>query len=272
MAQAILSRTIFRLRLSCVHLMAAAASARQHGRRGGPAVAAMLGLLAGYALLLSHFTSLAHDRAFMGSLPSFRSQRLGRAALAQAASADSVDADDSASSFVATPLRLASSAMGLLKPFFMFEAKLQAMDYNQAATRKALEAEAKSAPVVVYTYSLSPFSTEATRLLDSIGATYKEVVLAPEWFLMSGSGAAKRAEFAEVFGRSSMPHIFIGGRSIGGLTEGTPGLLPLYESGQLEPALKAVGALPEDNPFGFFTFSGDAMKLRCIGEEFCDVV
>mmetsp|Transcript_53463 Transcript_53463/g.148149 ORF Transcript_53463/g.148149 Transcript_53463/m.148149 type:complete len:245 (-) Transcript_53463:77-811(-) len=171
------------------------------------------------------------------------------------------------------PLKLASAGMGLLKPAFAVEARLQAFGYDRAATRAALKAEAKSAPVVVYTYSLSPFCAEATKLLDSLGAEYKEVVLAPEWFLMLGEGAAKRAELLALFGRSSMPHIFIGGRSIGGLTEGEPGLVPLYEAGELEATLKQVGALPaDDTPFGFFLYSGDKPKVKCYGSEFCEPV
>lgn len=161
--------------------------------------------------------------------------------------------------------------MSLLKPIFALEAQLQAFGYDREETRRALKAEAKSAPVVIYTYSLSPFSTEATALLDSLGAEYKEVVLAPEWFLMLGEGAAKRAELSALFGRSSLPHIFIGGRSIGGLAEGEPGLIPLYESGELEPALKSVGALPaEDSPFGFFLFSGDQPKVKVYGSGFSE--
>lgn len=159
--------------------------------------------------------------------------------------------------------------MGLLKPFFAFLSKWQAAEYNRAEARQAIEQEAKSAPVVVFTYSWSPFCTEATALLDSIGADYKEVVLGPEWFLMASKEASWRAELANIFDRSSMPHIFIGGRSIGGLMEGNPGLVPLYESGELENALKNVGALPDDGPFGFFLLS-DAKKQRCYGDAFCE--
>eukprot|EP00442_Polarella_glacialis_P029965 CAMPEP_0115066824 /NCGR_PEP_ID=MMETSP0227-20121206/11030_1 /TAXON_ID=89957 /ORGANISM="Polarella glacialis, Strain CCMP 1383" /LENGTH=210 /DNA_ID=CAMNT_0002452785 /DNA_START=92 /DNA_END=724 /DNA_ORIENTATION=+ len=140
------------------------------------------------------------------------------------------------------PLKIASSGMGLLKPLFALEAKLQALSYNEEAIRATLNTEINSAPVVIYTYSLSPFCTEATKLLDSIGAKYQEVLLAPEWFLMLGEGAAKRAELGALYGRTSMPHIFIGGQSIGGLADG-PGLLPLFESGELQSMLKAAGAL-----------------------------
>lgn len=165
-------------------------------------------------------------------------------------------------------LKVAGAGMSLLKPLFYLTAELQALGYDREATRAALKEEVRSAPVVIYTYSLSPFCTEAVRLLDTLGVDYKEVVLAPEWFLMFGEGAAKRAELGKLFDRTSMPHVFLGGRSIGGLSEGTPGLLPLYESGELEPALKAVGAVPESNPFGFFLFSGDKGKETVYGTGF----
>ena len=44
-------------------------------------------------------------------------------------------------------------------------------------------------------------------------------------------------------GQSSLPHIFIGGESIGGLSTGTPGLAALLESGELEAKLKKAKAL-----------------------------
>ena len=40
-----------------------------------------------------------------------------------------------------------------------------------------------------------------------------------------------------------LPHVFIGGESIGGLSTGTPGLQALLESGELETKLKAAKAL-----------------------------
>lgn len=142
------------------------------------------------------------------------------------------------------PLKVASAGMSVLKPVFAAEAKVQALVYDQTEIRSKLASEISSAPVVVYTYSLSPFCTEAIKVLEEVGAQFKEVQLAPEWFLMVGEGAAKRAELGALYGRTSMPHIFIGGVSIGGLVDGTPGLLPLLESGELEERLKAAGALP----------------------------
>jgi len=169
----------------------------------------------------------------------------------QAGSEEIAVATDSATSPLLAPLKVASLGMGLLKPIFAAEAKLQALGYDEEEIRAKISEDVKSAPVVVYTYGLSPFCTEATKLLDSLGAQYKEIQLAPEWFLMLGESAAKRAELGAMYGRTSMPHIFIGGESIGGLMEG-PGLVPLYESGELTAKLQAAGALPSEDAISSF--------------------
>ena len=44
-------------------------------------------------------------------------------------------------------------------------------------------------------------------------------------------------------GQSSLPHVFIGGKSVGGLSSGTPGLAALQESGELTTMLKQAKAL-----------------------------
>ena len=44
-------------------------------------------------------------------------------------------------------------------------------------------------------------------------------------------------------GQTSMPHVFIGGKSIGGLATGTPGLNALLKSGELRQRLSDAGAL-----------------------------
>lgn len=155
------------------------------------------------------------------------------------------------------PLGVASAVMSLLGPLFRFQAPLQAGKYDKWQVRKALEAEVKSAPVVIYTYDASPFSAEAKRLLGSVGADYREISLGAEWFVASPEAAAKRAELGKMHGRTSLPHIFIGGRSVGGLMDGSPGLVPLQESGELTASLKKAGALPDDGLFGFFLYSGD---------------
>ena len=148
-----------------------------------------------------------------------------QSAIARHAEETELASDTSADSALLAPLKVASAGMGLLKPVFAAEAKLQALSYYEEEIRAKIAADVKSAPVVIYTYSLSPFCTEAVKLLKALGADFKEIELAPEWFLMLGENAAKRAELGSLYGRTSMPQIFIGGESIGGLMEG-PGLVP----------------------------------------------
>ena len=51
-----------------------------------------------------------------------------------------------------------------------------------------------------------------------------------------------RCELLDLTGQSSLPHIFIGGEHIGGLSTGTPGLAALIESGDLETKLAKAKA------------------------------
>merc|ERR1712086_257009 len=99
----------------------------------------------------------------------------------------------------------ASLGMGLIKPIFKAEAALQATvlslgseDVREQA-RAQIETDRNYAPVVVYTYGLSPFSTECKAFLDGIGCKYEA------------------AELAATTGQSSLPHVFIQGKSVGGL-------------------------------------------------------
>ena len=99
-----------------------------------------------------------------------------------------------------------------------------------------IEAAIRASPVVVYTYGLSPFSSECKALLDSLSIAYTEMSLGQEWIpgLIRPGGAATRAALLKMTGQSSLPHIFVGGKSIGGLFSGTPGLLPALEAGTLK--------------------------------------
>jgi glutaredoxin len=136
----------------------------------------------------------------------------------------------------------------LAKPIFSTIAPLQAGSYANTPGENTneyqekintawsnVEATSQSAPVVMYTYGLSPFSFEAKALLDNLNVEYMEVSLGAEWIpgLIKEGGSEIRAAFLEKTGQSSLPHIFIGGQYIGGLFSGTPGLLPLLEQGKL---------------------------------------
>jgi glutaredoxin len=144
-------------------------------------------------------------------------------------------------------LGVGSAGMGLLKPAFAAEARWQAETFGDDAARaaaiKKLDEESGSAPVVIYTYGLSPFSTEALRFLDETSCKYRKIELGPEWFLLDGVGAALRAELLARTGQSSLPHVFVGGKSIGGLYSGTPGLAELKKQGKLTAVLSEAGAL-----------------------------
>ena len=146
-------------------------------------------------------------------------------------------------------IKLAGQGMKLLKPIFSAEAKLQAAVLGGQVDKEEVRQElndcldAKKTPAVIYTYSLSPFSTEALALLESTGANFEKRELGPEWFLLGGRASVLRAELDAMTGQSSLPHIFIGGESIGGLSTGTPGLVALIENGELEAKLKKAKAL-----------------------------
>lgn len=145
-------------------------------------------------------------------------------------------------------IKLAGKAMNVLKPIFSAQAKIQATALGALGSIDIAEIKAElddlsKTPCVIYTYALSPFSTEAISLLDSVGARYEQRELGAEWFLLGPRASAIRAQLEVMTGQSSLPHIFIGGESIGGLSTGTPGLIPLLESGELETKLKNAKAL-----------------------------
>lgn len=144
-------------------------------------------------------------------------------------------------------IKIAGQAMQLLGPIFSLENKLQGSILGAIGkvdvddVRKELE-NLKSEPCVVYTYKLSPFSTEAIAVLEAAGAKYEEREVGLEWFLLGPRASVLRSELLSLTGQSSMPHIFIGGEHIGGLSSGTPGLSALVESGELEDRLIAAKA------------------------------
>ena len=132
----------------------------------------------------------------------------------------------------------------LVSPLFSSLAPIQAgsnredtASYQQEleAAKSNIEDETKANAVVVYTYKLSPFCTEATSLLDNLGIEYKEISLGLEWIpgLITPEGSLKRAALLDMTGQSSLPHVFVGGKSIGGLFSGEPGLVPALDQGKL---------------------------------------
>lgn len=133
--------------------------------------------------------------------------------------------------------------MGLLSTAFKLENRLQAQllgatDTDYAAARQKIQNDIQNEKIVVYTYGLSPFSTETTALLDELGVDYKKVEVGLEWFLLDKEASTLRAQLLEMTGQSSLPQVFIGGTHVGGLFTGAkdgqyPGLAGLRESGEL---------------------------------------
>merc|ERR1712216_660527 len=150
----------------------------------------------------------------------------------------------------AVPLvKVASDGMGLIKPLFVAEALLQALVlgklFKVSKEDVIAEIEQKKAenPCVIYTYKLSPFSTEALALLDASGYEYTNIELGLEWFALGGRGSQTRVALAEMCenGASSLPKIFIGGKPLGGAS-GFSALADVVERGELDGRMQAAGA------------------------------
>lgn len=146
-------------------------------------------------------------------------------------------------------INLAGKAMPILGPVFSVEADVQAAvtnlgGYDAELIQSEISSTINSAPVVIYTYGLSPFSTEALSILESTGCKYENVELGAEWFALGPNGSAKRVELRKLYGQGSLPACFIGGEYVGGLTTGADGgLAGLVERDELVPKLRKARAL-----------------------------
>lgn len=136
----------------------------------------------------------------------------------------------------------------LLKPLYSLEAPLQAQVLSLG--RADIDAEiaeidtiVKQNPVVVYSYPVSPFCTEALSVLRSYGCEPFVVEPGLEWFLLGPKGSTTRAALQQLTSQSSFPHVFIGGESVGGLYSGTPGLKALVDDGSIVQRLKKARAI-----------------------------
>ena len=143
-----------------------------------------------------------------------------------------------------------ANGMNLLKPAFVAEAKLQASllgsDVDEDEVAKEISSEISSNKVVIYTYALSPFSTEALAMLESTGYDYTQIELGAEWFLLGGKNSVKRVALSEQVesGATSLPKVFVNGQCIGGCAE----LAAAVESG----SLAAMVETPSKKPFFSF--------------------
>ena len=158
-------------------------------------------------------------------------------------------------------IKIAANGMSLLKPIFAAEASLQAAVLGAIAkvdpeeVKASIEFEKKANGVLIYTYGLSPFSSEALSILDKSGYPYKNIELGAEWFLLGGEESQTRVELGKDsdFG-TSLPKIFVGGECIGGCAE----LVNLVDEGKLDETMKNAkvtkkGAAAKPNFFSMFS-------------------
>lgn len=152
------------------------------------------------------------------------------------------------------PIGLAGKGMGLLSPLFKTEAKIQAgalvfaVDIIGAPfrvypneIRQETKKRVEGGKPILYTYGLSPFSSEAKAILEPYDVEVEE--LGPEWFLLGPGGSEKRIVLSELSPneQTSLPHLFLRGESLGGLSTGgrdDAGIVGLQESGQLDKLFK----------------------------------
>ena len=138
-------------------------------------------------------------------------------------------------------INLAAKGMGLLKPLFKIEAEVQAAALGALGSIDKDEVVAEinelktKNKALIYTYSLSPFSSEARNILEDAEIEYTEIELGAEWFLLGGKESVTRVALSEEVegGATSLPKIFIGGQCIGGCNE----LAELKKSGELDSVL-----------------------------------
>uniref|UniRef100_A0A7S0SZ88 Glutaredoxin domain-containing protein n=1 Tax=Mantoniella antarctica TaxID=81844 RepID=A0A7S0SZ88_9CHLO len=110
---------------------------------------------------------------------------------------------------------------------------LAGASYDPEASVAAVKVLIASDDVVVFSATYCPFSAAAKAALRAEGVPFTAV----EWNTTPGGGGFAPA-LATLTGRSSIPHVFIGGESVGGCNDGTPGIRPLIASGHLDEVLE----------------------------------
>jgi glutaredoxin-related protein len=168
----------------------------------------------------------------------------------------------SASAYAPNPaIALAAQGMSLLKPIFKLEAEIQAATLGaisnvdkETVIQEIQDNKAKN-KALIYTYGLSPFSSEAVKILEGTGYEFTKIELGAEWFLLGGKESVARVALSEEVedGATSLPKIFIGEKCIGGCSQ----LSELAESGELETLMAKskvpkIGGSVKKSPFSLF--------------------
>lgn len=138
-------------------------------------------------------------------------------------------------------ISVAAKGMTLLKPIFKLEAEIQAAvlgaisKVDKDSIVEEINENKTKNKALIYTYGLSPFSSEAINILSATDYEFTQIELGAEWFLLGGKESVTRVALSQEAedGSTSLPKIFIGGKCIGGCSE----LTKLVESGELESKL-----------------------------------
>ena len=95
-------------------------------------------------------------------------------------------------------------------------------------------AETSGVPIAMFSFTTCPFCRGAKDYFDKEGIDYVSLELDE---LDGNLGNEIRSVLGKMTRRTSVPSIFVKGTAIGGLNDGTPGLMPLVESGELNKLL-----------------------------------
>jgi glutaredoxin-related protein len=138
-------------------------------------------------------------------------------------------------------IKAIANGMTLFKPLFTAEAKWQASvlgsEVDEADVAQEITAEVQSNPIVIYTYGLSPFSTEAVSILANTGYDFKRIEVGGEWFLLNGKDSVKRVLLSDFVENraTSLPKVFVKGKCVGGCAE----LAEIVENGEFDALLNS---------------------------------
>ncbi len=124
--------------------------------------------------------------------------------------------------------------------FKQWVADITAGDYDrekvEAYTKDFInDAETAGIPVAIFSFTTCPFCRSAKDFLDEQGIQYVSMELDE---LDGNLGNEIRSVLGRMTRRTSVPSIFIKGQAIGGLNDGTPGLMPLVKQGKLKTMIE----------------------------------
>lgn len=121
-------------------------------------------------------------------------------------------------------------ALGELKQRKVAE---RAGEFQRSSIEEAIRDCVAAHTVVIFSFSACPWCVKAKATLTHLGVAYHSVELDD----LGEDGPRVQSVLADLTSRTSMPCIYIRGTCIGGCMDGTPGLIPLIETGKLDQYL-----------------------------------